>query len=55
MINWAKLPIGKSFAKHYHEDMEEVFILIEGKAEILVDDKKAIIKRGGVGGKTIVV
>ena len=30
MINWAKLPAGKSFEPHYHEDMQEVFIIVSG-------------------------
>ena len=32
MINWAKLPAGSAFRAHYHEDMEEIFILTEGVA-----------------------
>lgn len=39
MVNWAKLPVGKSFQKHYHEDMEEVFIIINGKASITVGNE----------------
>lgn len=34
MVNWAELPIGKAFATHYHEDMEEVFIIATGTAEM---------------------
>ncbi len=37
MVNWAKLPIGKSFAAHYHEDMQEVFVLVEGRASMEID------------------
>lgn len=37
MINWASLPAGSSFRPHYHEDMEEVFIILTGKVEITVD------------------
>ncbi|MCA9148698.1 MAG: cupin domain-containing protein [Planctomycetales bacterium] len=36
MINWAKLPVGHSFRAHYHEDMEETFILIRGQASMRV-------------------
>lgn len=46
MINWAKLPPGKSFRRHYHEDMEEVFVMIEGEARIRVDEEEAVISRG---------
>jgi mannose-6-phosphate isomerase-like protein (cupin superfamily) len=34
MVNWAKLLAGKSFAAHYHEDLQEIFIVIQGTAEI---------------------
>jgi mannose-6-phosphate isomerase-like protein (cupin superfamily) len=30
MLNWAKLPVGSSFQSHYHEDMQEVFVLVSG-------------------------
>lgn len=30
MLNWAQLPIGSSFQPHYHEDMQEVFVLLSG-------------------------
>ena len=46
MINWALLPTGKSFAPHYHEDMQEVFIIIQGKAEITVDEEAEHIDQG---------
>lgn len=39
MINWAKIPVGKSFSSHLHEDMEEVFIVLTGKAEVVVGDE----------------
>ena len=34
MLNWAKLPKGKSFQRHYHEDMEEIFVIIKGCVEM---------------------
>ncbi len=37
MVNWARLPAGSSFRAHYHEDMEEMFILVRGEAEMTVD------------------
>lgn len=46
MINWAHLPKGKSFRAHYHEDMEEVFIITSGKAEIIIDKEKNILSKG---------
>ena len=48
MINWAKIPVGKAFAKHYHEDMEEVFIMLSGKAEVTINNEKAVIGIGDV-------
>jgi mannose-6-phosphate isomerase-like protein (cupin superfamily) len=46
MLNWALLPAGKSFQSHFHEDMQEVFILIRGVARITVEDKEATMGRG---------
>jgi mannose-6-phosphate isomerase-like protein (cupin superfamily) len=46
MINWALLPIGKSFQKHYHEDMEEIFIMFTGIALMSVDNQEETIEKG---------
>ena len=46
MINWAFLPVGRCFRAHYHEDMQETFILIKGKARILVDNEQAELCEG---------
>ncbi|MDY6952442.1 MAG: cupin domain-containing protein [Thermodesulfobacteriota bacterium] len=46
MINWALLPVGKAFTPHYHQDMEEVFIVIQGHAKITVGEEEAIIGPG---------
>lgn len=37
MVNWSSLPVGKSFQAHYHEDMQEVFVLIDGHVKMHVD------------------
>ena len=37
MINWASLPAGSAFRAHYHEDMEEVFIILSGRVEMVVN------------------
>lgn len=37
MINWASLPAGSAFQAHYHEDMEEVFIILTGRTEMTVN------------------
>jgi mannose-6-phosphate isomerase-like protein (cupin superfamily) len=46
MVNWASLGAGKHFARHYHEDMQEIFIIVQGEAEITVGDKTATLRRG---------
>ena len=46
MINWAKIPSGKKFEAHYHEDMEEVFVIVSGRAEIEVSGEMATLERG---------
>ncbi len=46
MINWAKLPKGKEFIPHYHEDMDEVFIVISGKAEIRIGEEIDTLEEG---------
>ena len=46
MINWSTLLPGKTFRKHLHDNMEEVFVIVSGRARILVDDEEAEITRG---------
>lgn len=46
MINWARLPAGASFQPHYHEDMEEVFIILNGNVRIVVDGETASLGPG---------
>ena len=46
MINWARLPAGSRFAAHYHEDMQEVFILVQGVAEMAVNSETITLRRG---------
>ena len=31
MLNWSLLPVGNSFQPHYHEDMQEIFVLLRGQ------------------------
>lgn len=40
MINWAKLPAGNRFAPHYHEDMQEVFVMMTGRVRLRVDERE---------------
>lgn len=46
MINWARLPVGSSFQLHYHEDMEETFIIISGNASMSVQGETMDLQRG---------
>ena len=36
MLNCAQLPVGSSFQPHYHEDMQEVFVLLSGAVTMAV-------------------
>jgi mannose-6-phosphate isomerase-like protein (cupin superfamily) len=45
MVNWAKLQVGKSFRPHYHEDMEEIFIILKGKARIQIQEEEAELEK----------
>jgi len=46
MINWARLPVGASFQAHYHEDMEETFVMIDGEARMEVGSAAVELRRG---------
>jgi mannose-6-phosphate isomerase-like protein (cupin superfamily) len=46
MVNWASLGAGNKFARHYHEDMQEIFIIVQGRAEITVGAVTATLRRG---------
>lgn len=46
MINWALLPKDKSFRAHYHEDMDEIFILVSGKVMMRVDKEEEKMNKG---------
>ena len=46
MINWATLLPGKSFRNHYHEAMDEVFIILNGKVEVSVGQEKEKLGKG---------
>lgn len=46
MVNWATLPAGKSFAPHYHEDMQEVFVIVAGRAHMTADGQTVVLQSG---------
>ena len=46
MVNWSLCPTGKSFQTHYHEDMQEVFIILNGQVSMTVDQQQVTLQRG---------
>jgi mannose-6-phosphate isomerase-like protein (cupin superfamily) len=46
MVNWCRMGAEKAFRAHYHEDMEEIFIILKGQAKILVDGEEAEMGKG---------
>ncbi len=46
MINWARILKGKSFNAHYHEDMDEIFIIINGQVRLKVKDEEFTMEIG---------
>ncbi len=46
MVNWATLLPRKSFQAHYHEDMDEVFIILNGKAKMNIGKEELFLGQG---------
>ena len=46
MVNWARLPSGNTFAPHYHEDMQEIFVILSGQHAFVWATKSARCGRG---------
>jgi mannose-6-phosphate isomerase-like protein (cupin superfamily) len=46
MVNWARMPPGHAFAPHYHEDMQEIFVILRGAAEITVAGQTVALAPG---------
>ena len=46
MVNWARLPAGRSFQRHYHEDLQEVFVMTRGPAEMRVNGEMVELDSG---------
>lgn len=46
MVNWAMLPAGSSFQRHFHEDMQEVFIMLSGPVTMNVDGDANRLDKG---------
>ncbi len=46
MLNWARLPKGSSFAAHYHEDMQETFVILTGEVQMIVGEEAVDLNAG---------
>ena len=46
MANWSKLSAGKSFQPHYHKDMQEFFVMMEGQARMVVNGEEYELNAG---------
>ncbi len=46
MVNRARLPIGASFRPHYHEDMQEIFVMIGGTARMRINESVVDLTAG---------
>ncbi len=51
MLNWARLPAGSSFQSHYHEDMQEVFVILSGQVDMQVSGES---RRMGPGDTVLI-
>ena len=46
MLNWGRLPVGCSFQAHFHEDMQEIFVLIRGTVAMTVGTESIELVEG---------
>ena len=46
MLNWARLQPHASFQPHYHEDMQEIFVLIRGEVMMEVGEQTVTMRDG---------
>lgn len=46
MINWARMPVGKTFKPHFHERMIEVFIFLNGRVKAKIEDEEEMLQKG---------
>ena len=46
MMNWCRMEPGKASRAHYHEDMEEIFIILRGQAKMIVHGEEAEMGQG---------
>lgn len=46
MLNWSRLPAGRSFRPHHHEDMQEIFVVLSGRVTMRIDDRVVSMEAG---------
>ena len=46
MVNWAKLSAGKAESRHAHESMEEIYIILAGRARIRINSQDDMLHPG---------
>lgn len=46
MINWSTLLPGKTFQNHFHEAMDEIFIILNGHVKISMNNEVEILIKG---------
>ena len=46
MLNWAVLPANSSFQRHFHQDMQEVFVILSGEVEMHVAGECRVMQAG---------
>ncbi len=46
MVNWAKMESGRSFELHYHQDMTEVFVIVDGQAKMNAGSEDFVMSAG---------
>jgi mannose-6-phosphate isomerase-like protein (cupin superfamily) len=55
MLNWSLLQAGKEFQRHYHENMQEVFVIIAGQVEVRVESGERRVQETLSAGDAIIV
>lgn len=46
MVNWCRLPVASAFQPHFHEDMQEVFVISNGHVTMTVDGQNHALSAG---------
>jgi len=46
MVNFALLPGSSSFRPHYHQDMQEMFVILTGRVALEASEKEVVLEKG---------